>query len=138
MPQAADKLFGWFNTLGNATGLQSILGFRANDYAPGQAGSFDVTWVGRVDRSEVEKACPYLPKIQEMLDDAAREAGPSSNFATMQKYGTDVHLRLKQKVDAWKNPDVFAERSYFKERQEMGEQPWNGGNRQIRCARKGR
>lgn len=124
LSQAADRLFDFFNTLGNATGLQTVLGFRAHDYAAGQAGSFDVTWVGRVDRAEVEQACPYLPKIQEMLDDAAREAGPPSNFATMQKYGTDVHLRLKRKVDAWRNPDVFAERSYFKERQEMGEQTY--------------
>ncbi|WP_293795207.1 hypothetical protein [uncultured Bosea sp.] len=106
------------------TGLQTVLGFRANDYAPGQAGSFDVSWVGKVDRAEVERACPYLPKIHEMLDDAAREAGPPSNYATMQKYGTEVHLRLKRSVDAWNNPDVVAERSYFKERREMGEQAY--------------
>lgn len=139
LSQAAGRLFDFFNTLGNATGLQTVLGFRANDYAPGKADSFDVSWVGRVDRAEVELACPYLPKIQEMLDEAAREAGPPSNFETMQKYGTEVHLRMKQKVDAWKNPDVVAERSYFKERQEMGEQPYaTAGTKRFDVYEKGR
>lgn len=122
--QAAGKLFDWFNSLGESSGALPVLGFRAHDYAPGKADSFSTSWVGKVDRAEVEQACPYLPKIQEMLDDAAREAGPPSNFSTMQKYGTGVHLRLKNRVDVWNNPAVVAERSYFKELRELGEQPY--------------
>lgn len=94
--QAGGTLFGWLNTLGEATGLSTVLGFQANNYTPGTAGSLDVSFVGQVDRGEVERACPYMPKIQEILDSAARDAGPSSNFETMQKYGTEVHLRLKR------------------------------------------
>lgn len=120
--QAAGKLFDWLNSLGEANGPPPILGFRAHDYTPGKVDSFTTSWVGTVERDEVEKACPYMPKIQEMLDDAAREAGPPSNFPSMQAYGTVVHLGVKKRVDTWNNPDVQAERSYFKELREYGEQ----------------
>ncbi|SEG34728.1 hypothetical protein [Bosea lathyri] len=121
---AGDKLFNWLNTFGNASGLQTVLGFRANDYQPGAVGSFDVSFVAQVARIDVERACPSMPKIQDMLDQAARDAGPSSTFQSMQKYGTDVHLRMKRSIDAWGNPNVVAERSYFKERRETGEQAY--------------
>ncbi len=120
--QAGGTLFGWLNALGEATGLSTVLGFRASDYSPGTTGSLEVSFVGQVDRGEVERACPHMPTIQEILDSAARDAGPSSNFESMQRYGTEVHLRLKREIDAWGNPDIVAERSYFKERLVMGEQ----------------
>mgnify|MGYP001811106626 CR=1 FL=1 len=85
-------------------------------YRPGSGttGEVDLSYVGQVSQAEAEEACRYLPEMQARLDDAVAMAGPIGDYPSPAVYGTYVHQRLKDQIDAMRRSDLHAEVSAYK------------------------
>ncbi len=115
--EAAAALFVWMSTR-NGPGGTAVLGFRADDYKPGEEPKATPTWVGRLTREETDRACPRHPEVQSRTDDAAARAKSEANYWTGSQYGTRVHKYLADEIRALDDPNFRAEVSLSKTQEE--------------------
>ena len=122
--QAAGKLFDWFNSLGESSGALPVLGFRAHDYAPGKANFSARHGSARLIVPKSNK--PALTSQKSRKCWMMRHARPDRRAISQRCRNTAQTFisDLENRVDVWNNPAVVAERSYFKELRELGEQPY--------------
>lgn len=108
-PQEYNKLVA---DIGNDTSIIPIISSRARSYTKEKAGV--KTAVAALSREEVIKYCPNFLTVQQLLDKAARTAGPLSNFGSSALRGTAIHTLLKNEVDSLNNPNLRTEVSFYK------------------------
>lgn len=91
-------LYAWFASTA-APDQAPVLAFRAREYRePLEATALVPSYVGRIERDEVEAACPGLAKVQELTDVAAQMAGAKASYRSPGAYGTAVHIRVRDMV----------------------------------------
>jgi hypothetical protein len=91
-------LYAWFASTASPD-QAAVFAFRAREYRePREATALVPSYVGRIERDEVEAACPGLAKVQELTDLAAQMAGPKASYRSPGAYGTAVHIRLRDMV----------------------------------------
>jgi hypothetical protein len=110
---SALTLYSWLTARNKADGLPAIVGFRAQDFAL-SLGALDLSFVGQLQPSQVDAACPRYRDVLRLTEEAVREAGSPANYATPQAYGTAVHSILKDFVERDGDPNFRAERSFLK------------------------
>ncbi len=98
--------------IGNDTRFVPIISSRARSYTKGKAGV--KTAVAALSREEVIKYCPNFLTVQQLLNEAAIEARPLSSFSSPKLRGTNIHSRLKVKIDRLNNPNLKTEMSFLK------------------------
>lgn len=93
---------------------RACLAFTAKEFRPNGSILPSLSFVGMLSRAETETVCTKLELVQRLTDEAMEEAklaGPYSNAAV---FGTAVHVRLHQKVEALLNPSLRSEQSLLK------------------------
>lgn len=100
--------------VGDDARLVPIIASRAQAYTKGKDDAKVWAAVAALSREEAAKYCPNFLRVQTMLNEAAREAGPVSNFGSTTLRGTAIHSLLKQKVENIGSPDLRAEISALK------------------------
>lgn len=106
-------LFNWQSSQ-NGDGQQAVTAFEANEYRPSSPNLLDLRFAGRVSQEEAEAACKYLPDLQVRLDDVVARAGSVKDYPSAAVYGTYVHQRLREQIDAMGRVDLRAEVSAYK------------------------
>lgn len=84
------------------------------EFRPSTPGALDLTFSGRVTEDEAIAACKYLPDMQARLDDVVAKAGSVRDYPSPAVYGTYVHQRLREQIDAMDRLDLRAEVSASK------------------------
>ena len=125
------SLYSWLSARNKLDGLQAVLSFNARDYVP-STDAINLDFISQLREGEVQHACPRLVEVRSRTDAAveAVEALGRSNFRTAAEFGTAVHTNLKYQIEALKDPDFRAERSYLKSYYEGkdGEIPYGSPN----------
>lgn len=103
----------------NGPGKRAVVEFKAREFSA-ENGQLDLSNVRLLDREETERVCPRLPEVQERLDRAVETVKGSGVRLTPQQFGTAVHTDLKKQIDALFDPNLVAERSLIKTREEVG------------------
>lgn len=128
---SALSLYSWLSARNKLDGLRAVLGFNARDYSP-STDAINLDFIGQLQESEVQGPCPRLVEVRSRTDAAveAVEALGRSNYRTAAEFGTAVHTSLKYQIEALKNPDFRAERSFLKSYYEGkdGEIPYGSPN----------
>lgn len=128
---SALSLYSWLSARNKLDGLQAVLSFNARDYVP-STDAINLDFISQLREGEVQYACPRLVEVRSHTDAAveAVEALGRSNFRTAAEFGTAVHTNLKYQIEALKDPDFRAERSYLKSYYEGkdGEIPYGSPN----------
>ena len=128
---SALSLYSWLSARNKLDGLQAVLSFNARDYVP-STDAINLDFISQLREGEVQYACPRLVEVRSRTDAAveAVEALGRSNFRTAAEFGTAVHTNLKYQIEALKDPDFRAERSYLKSYYEGkdGEIPYGSPN----------
>lgn len=89
--------------------------FSAREYVRGAGADFVLDSVRRLERDEVDDFCPRYGEVQARTDEAVETVRRRGALdLTPQAFGTAVHLRLKQQVEALNDPDFRAEVSLLK------------------------
>ncbi|CAN7158110.1 hypothetical protein [Bosea sp. LjRoot237] len=108
-------LFTWLSARNKIDGLQAVAGFSAREFQEGASSSPRLDFVANLTEQEADRACNRRNTVQELLDEAARDAGSPSNYPNPGAYGSAVHTRVKRGVDKENDPDFRAEISAFRE-----------------------
>lgn len=95
-----------------------VIGFKADEYTPGEPPSMTPNWVGTRTREEVDDACPRHGEVQSRTDDAARTVRNEGRGLSAQQYGTAVHKVLKRQIKRLDDPALRAEVSFAKTAEE--------------------
>jgi hypothetical protein len=108
---------GLYNDLSarNGPNQQAVIEFRAAQY---RRNAVDVALVAVLSRSELGNRCPFREKVQELTDTAAAEVRSSGVPMSPQQFGTAVHTLLKQEIIDFNHPDLNAEVSFLKGKEE--------------------
>jgi hypothetical protein len=97
--------------------ITPVLAFRSRLYEAGglrnDPKAIELGFVGELSREETERACPKLPDVQAMADEARMWAGPMRPEESPATYGTRVHTRLKYTVNLRDDPNLKAEVARF-------------------------
>lgn len=112
-------LFNWQSPFNGSDGQQAVMGFNAREFRPSGSGALDLDFSGRVTQEEAVAACKYLPEMQARLDDVVAGAGVVRDYPSAAAYGSYVHKQLKDQIDQARYPDLYAERSFLKELNEL-------------------
>ncbi|MGO4403785.1 hypothetical protein AB4Z10_05895 [Bosea sp. RAF48] len=113
-------LFNWQSPYNSGDGQQTIMGFNARDYRPGEStsGKVELSYCGRVSNEQAELACRRLPDVQEMADRAANAAGSPELYPSRAIYGSVVHGHFSRYMKDRYDPYFKAEQSFIKENEE--------------------
>lgn len=112
-------LFNWQSPFNGSDGQQAVMGFNAQEFRPSAPGALNLGFSGRVAEEEAVTACKYLPEMQVRLDDVVARAGAVRDYPSAATYGSYVHKQLKDQIDQARYPDLYAERSFLKELNEL-------------------
>ena len=98
--------------------LTPVLAFRSRLYdfdggTRGEPTALELGFVGELSREETERACPKLPLVQSMADEARTWVGPMRPDETPATYGTRMHTRLRFNVRSFGDPTLKAEEAWF-------------------------
>ncbi|CAD5278967.1 conserved hypothetical protein [Bosea sp. 62] len=107
-------LFTWLSARNKIDGLQAVAGFCAREFQGDGSSSPRLDFVGNLTEQEADRACNRREIVQNLLNEAARDAGSPSNYPNPGAYGSAVHTRVKQAVDLKNDPDLQAEISAFR------------------------
>ena len=89
--------------------------FSAREYVRGAGADFVLGSVRRLERDEVDDFCPRYGEVQARTDEAVETVRRRGALdLTPQAFGTAVHLRLKQQIEALHDPNFRAEVSLLK------------------------
>jgi hypothetical protein len=114
--EAAATLFVWMSSR-NTPDSTAVFSFKANDYMPGETPQADALWVGKLTREQTGAACPRHAEVQERTDASADAVTREGNtWWSAQQYGTAVHKRLGDEINALGDPNFKAEKSILKSR----------------------
>lgn len=94
---AALALYTWMSSR-NTVESTAVFGFRADAYAPGASADDAAIWAGRLTRDEVDEACPRHAEVQSITNRAA-ELIDQGAYETPQRYGTAVHMRIRDEIN---------------------------------------
>jgi hypothetical protein len=99
----------------NGSNQRAIVEFRAAQY---RRDTLDIARVAVLSRSEFGNRCPLLERVQSFTDEAATEVKGSGITLSPQQFGTAVHTLLRQKIIMFNHPNLNAEISFLKGREE--------------------
>lgn len=108
-------LFTWLSARNKLDGLQAVVGFKAREFQANESTPPTLDFVANLTEQEVDRVCRRRETVQKFLDDAVEQAGPPDNYPNRGAYGSDVHLRVKRRVDDANDVDFRAEISAFRE-----------------------
>lgn len=116
--ELADAIkLGLYNELSvhNGANQQAVIEFRAAQY---RRDTVDVSLVAVLSRSELGDRCPLRQEVQNLTDEAVAEIRGDGIAMSPQQFGTAVHTLLAKKIEGLKNPDLHAEISFLKGKEE--------------------
>ena len=91
----------------------AVLGMSAQEYKPGaELGRDPAIWVGRVDQTGLDAACPRNAQVQAMTDRVAASVRASGGYTSPQDFGNKVHAQIAKIVDDQEDPTFVAEHSF--------------------------
>jgi hypothetical protein len=105
----------------NGPDRTAVAVFRATDFEPGADPRSPVSLVGSLTREEVDQVCPAQQLVQDLTDKAAVSFNRADYGAS--GYGTAVHMKVRDDIEAFHNPRLLAEVSYLKTLVETGSEP---------------
>jgi hypothetical protein len=104
----------------NMPGRQAIIEFSAREFRTDAQGERVQTTVDRLNRDQVNEACPRFGEVQSRTDYADQVVSRGGGIMSPQQFGTFVHTHLKQQIDSLDDPNFRAEVSRLKsERDEV-------------------
>lgn len=112
--EAAIALFGALSRQNDRHGT-AALGLTATEFSTSGAPNFDTTWVGRLNRQELDAACPSFGMIQALADEAAAEVKSQIDGLSPQEFGNRVHMLIAKRVKDLNNPNLKAELSLYRD-----------------------
>jgi hypothetical protein len=86
----------------------------ASEYERGDDASSKAIWVGEVERTDLDLACPRHGEVQSLPDRTMALVTSSGLYLTPQAIGTRVHTLMAQDINSRKDPNFIAEISYSK------------------------
>lgn len=86
----------------------------ASEYERSGDASAGATWVGEVERADLDLACPRHGEVQSLLDRTMASVTSSGLYLTPQAVGTRVHTLMTQDINSRNDPKFVAEVSYSK------------------------
>lgn len=98
----------------NGSNTTAIFVAPASEYGLSDDPNFPVFWVGRVDQSSLDQACPRYSEVQEMLDTTTAHVRSSGLYSSPQALGNEVHFLMSEQVKSLRDPNFIAEISYKK------------------------
>jgi hypothetical protein len=107
---------------------QAVIAFKAEEYRATADKVLDLEGVAQLDRNRVERVCKRLEQVQKLADAAAVAVNMDKRISRATEYGTAVHFRVKQAIEALDDYNFRAEVSYQKMRDE-GIYGWPGSIR---------
>jgi len=114
-------LYNWLSSTED-TDQHTVALFSAREYVRGAGADFVLGSVRRLERDEVDDFCPRYGEVQARTDEAVETVRRRGALdLTPQAFGTAVHLRLKQQIDALDDPDLLAEVSLLKSTANQGD-----------------
>lgn len=87
----------------------ATLGLTAREFSASGAPDFDTTWVGRLNRQELDAACPRAGEIQAIADAAAAKVRGMFEGLTPQEFGNRVHYLIADEINSRRDPNLQAE-----------------------------
>lgn len=107
-------LYDWLSSTEDSD-EHTVALFSAREYVRGADAAFVLDSVRRLERDEVDDFCPRYGEVQARTDEAVETVRRRGALdLTPQAFGTAVHLRLKQQIEALDEPDFRAEVSLLK------------------------
>jgi hypothetical protein len=95
----------------NRPGRQAIIEFNAREFTADEQGK---PKVDRLNRDQVNEACPRFGEVQTRTDHADQVVSRSGGIMSRQQFGTFVHTHLKRQIDSLRDPSFRAEVSRVK------------------------
>jgi hypothetical protein len=115
---AAKTLYDWYAGQDNGAykddGKRTVASFRAYDFDTADNARIAPDYVGRVDKRDVDDACPRHGEVQDRTDTAYDRAMKDSTYPNAAEKGKAIHLQLKKDIDSLDDPDLRAEVSILK------------------------
>jgi hypothetical protein len=97
---------------------QAVISFKTGEYRRSKLSDEILEYVRQVDDDELKRICPRYDIVQWLTNVSALETRlaeqQSGRKKTPSQFGSDVHVRLKQKIVALGDPNFKAEESYLK------------------------
>jgi hypothetical protein len=112
-------IFGSQSLLNDDKG-SAVLAYRAYDFQADADGKLPILWTGRVDRSDVEAACPRYGEVQDRTDAAMAKVDREQNYYTATQRGTAIHEALKEDIRSLKDDNFKSEISVLKSEEAGG------------------
>jgi hypothetical protein len=109
---AAKTLYDWYSGPadgGYDDGKRAVASFRAYDFDTADNARIAPDYVGRVDKKDVDDACPRHGEVQDRTDAAYDRAMQGITYPRPQERGTAIHKQLKDDIDALDDPNLRAE-----------------------------
>ncbi|BAF87786.1 unknown protein [Azorhizobium caulinodans ORS 571] len=97
------------------------ISLNAAEFSGDQNESISLRRVGTASYQRVNQACKYFDEVNKITNTASVNAGDRANYVSAATYGTAVHVRVKESVEKLDIPNLVAERSYVKEKEEIKE-----------------
>lgn len=109
--------FAWLSRR-NTPNEKSIIVFKARQYDREGTDGFDVEDVRLLTKEQVDEVCRRLQQVQNITDNASNSAKPLRGFMRPTEYGTLVHRLIKDQIDLLGDPNLRAEISHIKGKQD--------------------
>jgi hypothetical protein len=112
-------LYTWLSRRNGPDGT-AVFAFKAVQYRPEKdaQGKIEAAWVGRLTQEEVSKACHQFGDVQRRTDTAVEEIRKEGEYDGPADFGTKVHKRIADGIDAEGGPNYIAEVSLAKSKAE--------------------
>lgn len=111
--ELAITLYAWLSGR-NTPDKRAAIAFTSRDYLPAAGpNGLTLAYVGRIGPDEIEAACPKLAQVQKLTDAAAASTDRRS-YSSAAVYGTTVHKKIKDAVEALGDPNLRSEVSILK------------------------
>jgi hypothetical protein len=98
----------------NMPGRQAIIEFNAREFRTDAQGERVQANVDRLNRDQVNEACPRFGEVQSRTDHADQAVSRGGGIMSRQQFGTFVHTHLKRQIESLHDPNFRAEVSRLK------------------------
>lgn len=117
-------LFAWLSSRKGRDGT-AVFAFKATKYEKktGPKGQAELSWVGHMKRDEVGDICKRLDDVQTFTDAAVAKVRKDGDYDGPADFGTQVHKKIAERVEAEDDPNFKAEKSAIKSEIEPREDP---------------
>ena len=109
--EAAATLYAVLSEQNNRNSQTLFVG-PASEYKPSEGADAVPIWVGKVDQSDLDVACPRNGEVQTLADETAARVRKSGGCVSEQDFGNKVDLLIAREVNSRNDSNFIAEKSY--------------------------